>query len=179
MKTFLLLLVTSLSLFANAPSRKIQSISYRSNYGATIALIQLSDGSIWEWCPDIYSVNLLRNWSPGDEILIQVTNHSGFAMKNLNNTHYIPKVALSFNSYPLFPTVIASDSANGAIQLSDGTHWRIQFDFNKKTLLHWIPGDRIIAVKGVKNNYELINIDIPYDESNRCQIERFMEVAPY
>ena len=51
------------------------------------------------------------------------------------------------------------------------------YDFNKRTLYHWALGDRIVPVKGMHENFELINLDIP--QENRCQIERFIEVFPY
>lgn len=74
MKHFLLTLLLSTHLFS-AHTRTIESISYRSNQGATIALIQLTDGSVWKWSPDLYSENLLRRWNEGDQILIQAINH--------------------------------------------------------------------------------------------------------
>lgn len=177
MKWLLPLLFLSSLIFAEITPRKIESITYRSQQGATIALIQLTDGSIWKWSPDPYSENLLRRWEEGDEILIQSINHSGFGLKNLNKPHYSPIVSLSFNSYLLYPTFVGRDHCYGLIYLSDGTQWQILYDFNKRTLHHWSHGDRIIAVKGIQNNYELINLDIPHE--NRCQIERFMEVTPF
>lgn len=173
----LLFLLTICTFFANASTRKIESISYRSNQGATVVLIQLTDGSVWKWCPDLYSENLLRRWSEGDEILIQAINHPGFGLKNLNKPYYNPIVALTFNSYLLYPSVTSIDNCYGVIELSDGNKWQILYDFNKRTLLHWSKGDRIITVRGIQNNYELINLDIPHE--NRSQIERVMEVAPF
>lgn len=175
--TFSLCAATSKETMLNAATRKIVSISYRSNnQGDTVALIQLSDGSVWKWAPDFYSENLLRCWDKGDEVLIQAINHPGYGMKNLSKPHYNPIVTLTFNSYPLYPTIVATDTQNGMIELSDKTKWNILYDFNKRTLVYWAAGDRILAVKGVQNNFELINLDIPYE--NRCQIERFMEVCP-
>lgn len=187
MKYFLFLISVSCSLLAApkvnqeailiATTRKIVSITYRSNaQGDTVGLLQLTDGSIWKWVPDAYSENLLRCWDKGDEVLIQAINHPGYGIKNLSKPHYSPVVTLSFNSYPLYPTIVASDTQNGVIELSDKTRWNILYDFNKRTLFHWAVGDRVLAVKGVQNNFELINLDIPYE--NRAQIERFMEVAP-
>ena len=83
--------------------RRIDSIDYRSQQAMTIALIKLSDGSIWKWLPDAYSENLLRKWSQGDEIIIRVFNQPGFVLQNLSKPHYLPTVALTFNSYLLFP----------------------------------------------------------------------------
>jgi len=178
MKLLLILFTFCSFVFANSPERRtIESISYRSRSGATVALIELSDGSVWKWLPDDYSENLLRRWKEGDEIIIQALNHPGFALKNLAKNHYTPTVALTYNSYPLFPTVRMSDSCNGVIDLSDGTRWQILYDFNKRTLHHWEPGDRIITVLGLQNNFELINLDIPYE--NRGKIERVMEVIAY
>lgn len=175
-RLLILLIFLSFSLFADTV-RKIESITYRSQQGATIALIQLTDGSIWKWSPDLYSENLLRRWAEGDEILIQAINHPGFSLKNLNKPHFNPIVALSFNSYLLYPTVVSCDNCHGVIELSDGAKWEILYDFNKRTLHHWSAGDRIVAVKGIQGNYELLNLDIPHE--NRCQIERLMEVTPF
>lgn len=156
-------------------SRTVESISYRSYQGATIALVTLTDQSTWKWIPDLYSENYLRKWKEGDEIIIRVTNHPGFALQNLNQPHYTPIVALSFHSYLLYPYI--ANYEDGVIELSDGSQWDLIYDFNKRTLCHWSIGDRIIPVQGIQNNFELINLDIPYE--NRCQIERFIEVIPY
>ncbi|MDN3505754.1 MAG: hypothetical protein P0S96_00805 [Simkaniaceae bacterium] len=169
---FFLCVLSSLSAF----DREIESITYRSQAGATISLIQLNDGSVWKWSPDLYSENLLRRWEVGDRVLIQAINHPGFGLKNLDKPHYTPIVSLSFNSYPLYPTVKKCDNSYGVLELSDGTKWEILYDFNIRTLHHWTTGDRIIAVKGIQDNFELINLDIPHE--NRGQIERFMEVTP-
>lgn len=174
MKYLTLILFFSSVIFAN--DREIESITYRSQAGATVALIQLNDGSVWKWSPDLYSENLLRRWEEGDKVLIQAINHPGFGLKNLSKPHYTPIVSLSFNSYPLYPTVEKCDNSYGVLELSDGTQWEILYDFNIRTLHHWTPGDRIIAVKGIQDNFELINLDIPHE--NRGQIERFMEVTP-
>lgn len=162
--------------FFGQEDRYIESITYRSNHGATLALIQLTDGSIWKWYPDQYTENLLRRWEEGDQVLINAVYHPGLSLKNLDKPHYTPIVALTFNSYLLYPTVEKSDNCHGTITLSDKSKWQIVYDFNKRTLFHWAKGDRIIVVRGIQNNYELINLDIPHE--NRAQIERTMEVAP-
>ena len=156
-------------------SRKIDSIDYRSQQGKTIALIKLSDGSLWKWFPDTFSENMLRKWEQGDEIIIRILNQPGFLLQNLGKPHYNPSVALSFNSYPIFPSITQYE--NGVIELSNGTKWQLLYDFNKRTLYHWAIGDRIIPVKGINYNFELINLDIPPE--NRSQIERFIEVEPF
>lgn len=171
-----LLLLTSL-LSADVPlERHLQSIDYRTQAGTTIVLITLSDGSIWKWTPDIYSENLLRKWTEGDPIIIQAVNHPGFILQNLSKPHYEPPVALSFNSYLLFPSIVSYEKDLDLIILSDGSQWELVYDFNKRTLYHWELSDRIIPVKGVHNNFELINIDVPFE--NRSQIERCIEVLP-
>ena len=154
--------------------RTMESITYHSQSGQTIALIKLSDGSVWKWSPDFYSENLLRKWQDGDEILVQANCHPGLTLMNRQRPHYRPQVALTFNSYLLFPSL---DSVDGeTIYLSDGSVWEYLYDFNKRTLRHWALEDRIIPVRGAGENFQLINIDIPYD--NRGQIERFIEVLP-
>jgi len=153
--------------------RTIDSITYRSQMGATVALIKLSDESIWKWMPDMYSENLLRTWSEGDEILIRACNHPGLSLQNLSRPHYCPLVALSFHSYPLFPTIESIDDTT--LLLSDGTEWEIEFDFNKRTLNYWSVGDRIIPVRGIHRNLELINLDIPYE--NKAQVERSIQTT--
>jgi len=170
--TYLLLLTTAL--FSN--EREVESITYRSQSGATIALIHLTDGSVWKWIPDTYSENLLRCWRAGDPVIIQSINHQGLGLKNLYRPHYVPIVSLSFNSYPLYPTIRSADPVKGYLELSDGTKWELLYDFNLRALHYWTRGDRIIAVEGVQKNFELINLDIPYE--NACQIERFVHVAP-
>jgi len=174
MKYLILFILFSSLVFAS--EREIETITYRSQAGTTIALIQLNDGSIWKWSPDLYSENFLRRWEEGDKVLVQAINHPGFGLKNLSKPHYTPIVSLSFNSYTLYPTVENCDDSYGVLELSDGTKWEILYDFNIRTLHHWSSGDRIIAVKGIQDNFELINLDIPHE--NRCQIERFMEVTP-
>lgn len=177
MKKFFALLLLIAPLTAQVPlERTVQSIDYRSQSGATVVLITLSDGSIWKWLPDPYSENLLRKWTAGDPIIIQAVNHPGFFLQNLTKPLYIPPVALSFNSYLLFPSIENYEKELDRITLSDGSQWELVYDFNKRTLYHWAKEDRIIPVKGIHNNYELINIDVPFE--NRGQIERCIEVLP-
>lgn len=154
--------------------RYIDSITYHSQQGATIALIKLSDESVWKWSPDFYSENQLRRWQEGDEITILTDCHPGLRLQNRSHPHYLPHVALTFNSYLLFPSLIEVNKER--ILLSDGTVWEYVYEFNRRTLRNWELGDRIIPVKGVKENFQLINIDIPYD--NQIQIERYIEVEP-
>ncbi|MBS0629244.1 MAG: hypothetical protein JSS30_03350 [Verrucomicrobia bacterium] len=177
MKKILLLLLTTLLTAATPIERNLQSIDYRTQAGATIVLITLTDGSIWKWTPDHFSENLLRKWTEGDPIIIQAVNHPGFLLQNLSKPLYTPTVALSFNSYPLYPSIKDYDSTQDIITLSDDSQWVLLFDFNKRTLHHWAKDDRVIPVKGANNNYELINLDVPFD--NRSQIERFVVVLPY
>jgi hypothetical protein len=174
MKYLTLLFLLPILLIAS--ERKLESISYRSQAGTTIALIELDDGSIWKWTPDSFSENLLRRWETGDRILIEAINHQGFGLHNLDRPHYIPTVSLNFNSYLLYPTLRKADGAFGTLELSDGTKWEVLYDFNLRTLQHWTSGDRIIAVEGLQGNFELLNLDIPH--GNRGQIERYMEVLP-
>jgi len=175
-KILSLLLLTTILTAAIPLERKLQSVDYRTQSGATIVLITLNDGSIWKWIPDHFSENLLRKWTEGDPIVIQAVNHPGFLLQNLAKPLFTPTVALSFNSYPLYPSIKDYDTDLDLITLSDGTKWTLVFDFNKRTLHHWAQDDRIVPVKGANNNYELINLDVPFD--NRSQIERFVEVLP-
>lgn len=177
MKKLLLLLLPILLTAASPVERTLQSIDYRTSGGNTVVLITLSDGSIWKWIPDNFSENLLRKWAEGDPIIIQAVNHPGFLLQNLARPLFIPTVALSFNSYPLYPSIKDYNSKLDLITLSDGSQWVLVFDFNKRTLHHWAQDDRVVPVKGIGNNFELINLDIPYD--NRSQIERIIEVFPY
>lgn len=154
--------------------RYIESITYHSQHGDTLVLIELTDRSIWKWSPDFYSENLLRNWQKGDEVLIHATCQPGLLLQNRKHPHYMPRVALSFQSYLLFPSI---DSVNQeTIYLSDGSSWAYLYDFNKRTLRHWALGDRIVPVRGLRENFQLINLDIPHD--TRTEIERFIEVLP-
>jgi len=177
MKKILILFALALLTAACPIDRTLESIDYRTQAGNTIVLITLSDGSVWKWSPDHFSENLLRKWTAGDPIIVQAVNHPGFLLQNLTNPLYIPTVALSFNSYPLYPSIKNYDCIQDIITLSDGTKWVLVFDFNKRTLHHWAQEDRIVPVKGISNNYELINLDVPFD--NRSQIERVVEVFPY
>ncbi|NGX37429.1 MAG: hypothetical protein K1000chlam2_00585 [Chlamydiae bacterium] len=177
MLALLLILLTSIVSAENKLARKIESISYRSQLGATVALITLTDGSVWKWTPDTYSENLLRKWTEGDEVTIRVIHHPGFVLQNLTKPHYTPTVALTFNSYLLFPSLAKCYNGDGIIELSDGSKWELLYDFNLRTLHHWTLGDRIIPVKGSQGNFELINLDIPF-ESRSC-IERYIEVFPH
>ncbi len=156
--------------------RKIDNISYRSLNGATIGLIKLTDGSVWKWLPDMYSETLLRNWAEGDKIVIEVANCPGFILNNLSKPHFSPMVALSFNSYTIFPAISRYDKENNSIVLNDGSKWELIDGFNKRTLYHWTAGDRVIPVRGPYENYQLINLDIPFE--NQAQIERHVEVSP-
>lgn len=176
MKWLITLLFFTTTLFSQNLSRTISDITYRTQLGTTIGLIELSDGSTWKWISDCYSENYLRKWAPGDRIIIRIVNHPGFCMQNLDKPHYNPMVSLSFDSYLLFPAIKNYDK-EGFIILSDGSKWELLYDFNKRTLFHWAIGDRIICVKGIHNNFEIINIDIPHE--NRCQIERSIEVLPF
>ena len=160
---------------ADSYIRKIESISYRSQNGNTIALIKLTDDSVWKWMPDSYSEHLLRTWEDGDEIVIKVINHPGFLLQNLAKPLYTPIVALTFNSYSLFPTIKTVDLENNLIVLSDGSNWQLQYDFNKRTLHYWRVGQRIIPVRGVHDTLELISLDIPH--GNPCQIERSIPIG--
>lgn len=172
---FLLLLATC-SLFCNdSYIRKVDSITYRSQGGNTLALIKLSDETVWKWIPDVYSENLLRTWAEGDEILIKTINHPGFILQNLSKPLYSPTVSLTFNSYPLFPTIESVDLENNVILLSDGSQWELMYDFNQRTLRHWSIGDRIIPVRGIHESLELISLDIPH--GNCCQVERNIQIA--
>ena len=176
---YLLALFIFLSSFLRAEipiERTLEEIDYRSRSGETIALIKLSDGSIWKWTPDFYSENFLRKWTKGDPIIVQTVNHPGFILQNLSHPHYTPAVALSFQSYLLFPSIKGYETQHDIVTLSDGSEWQLIYDFNKRTLYHWSIDDRIIPVKGVHENYELVNIDVPYE--NRSQIERCIEVLP-
>ena len=174
MKTLLTFLLFTQLLSANIV-RKIESISYRSQVGNTIALIKLTDESVWKWVPDTYSENMLRNWKDGDEVYIHVGNHPGFALQNKTKPLYSPIVALSFNSYTLYPSLKKYITDENTIHLSDNTRWEVLYDFHKRNLVYWNIGDRIIPVKGPNDSYELINLDIPYE--NRSQIERSIEVG--
>lgn len=177
MKIFLFL-ITCLSSIAcgnvACKPRTIESISYHSQGGKTLVLINLSDNSVWKWSPDFYSENMLRKWQTGDEILIHANYKPGFILKNLQNSYYSPQVCLTFNSYLLYPFI---ESIKGkTIYLSDGSIWEYIFEFNRRTLRYWQIGDRIIPVLGEVENFQLINMDVPFD--NRSQIERYIEVFP-
>lgn len=177
MKRILALLISLSSIIeaeiACSP-RSVESITYHSQSGQTIALIKLTDESVWKWSPDFYSENMLRKWQQGDEILVQANCKPGLLLKNLHHPHYIPQVALTFNSYLVFPSIESIE--NETIFLSDGSVWEFLFEFNRRTLRHWSIGDRIIPVRGEIENFQLINIDIPFD--NRAKIERYIEVLP-
>jgi hypothetical protein len=177
MKRILLLIIT-LSLIIDAKiacsPRLIESVTYHRQSGQTIAFIKLTDESIWKWSPDFYSENMLRKWQQGDEILIQANCKPGLLLKNLHQPHYIPQVALTFDSYLVFPSIESIE--NKTISLSDGSVWELLFEFNRRTLRHWSIGDRIIPVRGEIENFQLIDIDIPFD--NRAKIERYIEVLP-
>ena len=179
MKTLLaiFLFLTSILTAETNLTRKIESINYRSQVGSTIALITLTDGSVWKWTPDIFSENLLRKWTEGDEVTIRVINHPGYILQNLSKPHYTPTVALTFNSYQLFPSLAKCENGDGIIELSDGSQWELIYDFNLRTLHYWAIGDRIIPVKGSQGNFALINLAIPFE--TRCYIERYIEVLPY
>lgn len=171
------LFLTSFLSAQDPVTRTLDSIAYRSQLGSTVGLIKLSDGSIWKWSPDTYSENLLRKWAEGDEIVIRAINQPGFILQNLKKPHFSPTVALSFNSYPLFPYIEQFDEESKVILLSDGSLWELLYDFNIRTLVHWAIGDRIIAVRGASTNFELINLDIPYEKRN--PIERNVQVTRY
>lgn len=170
--TLFVLLTTTL--FSSPYVRTIDSISYKSQGGSTLVLIQLSDSSSWKWTPDAYSENLLRKWQKGDQIVIKTVNHPGFILQNLASPLYTPTVCLSYNSYNLYPYIEEIDLREDHITLSDGSKWELVYDFNKRTLVHWSVGDRIIPVVGEADNQELINLDIPFD--NRCQVERSIQI---
>ena len=177
MKRLTILTLLFLSSLINAnETRTLVSIDYRSQIGNTIALIALSDDSVWKWTPDTYSENLLRKWSQGDQIIISASNCPGYTLHNLSRPHYSPTVALSFNSYLLFPSITEIDTDHSTLSLSDGSQWTLIFDFNQRTLLEWTREDRVVPVKGETNNFELINLDIPFE--SRCQAERSMQVQP-
>ncbi|NGX38835.1 MAG: hypothetical protein KR126chlam1_00150 [Chlamydiae bacterium] len=169
------LLLSSLLHANHTELRKLDSISYRSQIGSTIALIKLSDGSLWKWMPDPFSENLLRKWAPGDEIIIRTPNQPGYVLQNLSRPHYTPIVSLSFGSYPVFPSIAEINKELSQIELDDGSLWQLIYEFNHRTLYHWSEGDRIVAVRGMQENYELINLDIPF--ANRSEIERCIQVT--
>lgn len=174
-KLLILTLVLSLKLYSDdSLVRTIESISYRSQQGNTIALIELSDTSVWKWIPDTYSENLLRKWEHGDEVIVKTINHPGFILQNLSKPLYSPTVSLTFNSYLIFPSIENYDEKNYSLNLSDGTQWNLVFDFNQRTLHHWSYGDRIIPVQEENGVFELINLDIPHE--NRTKIERSVQV---
>jgi len=174
--TFLLLCILSTSLFGSEEyERTLESITYRSQAGMMVALIKLSDDSVWKWAPDAYSENLLRKWAEGDRIVIRTANHPGFILQNLERPHYMPTVSSSFNSYPLFPAIVDISSNRSEVTLTDGSKWELIYAFNQKALCEWTQGDRVVPVKGFQHTYDLINLDIPYE--NRCMIERSVQVA--
>lgn len=178
MKMFAFFLCTvSVSLFGHASyERTISSINYQASpTGTMVAQIKLSDGSLWKWSPDAYSENLLRKWAEGDQIIVRTANHPGFILHNVERPHYMPIVSLNFNSYALFPSIVEISKDRSDITLSDGSHWELIYAFNQKALCEWTPGDRVIAVKGYQHTFDLINLDIPYE--NRCMIERSIQVA--
>lgn len=174
MKHFLCLLLLLFQTALIGQDRTLESISYRSQAGNTIALIKLSDQSLWKWTPDAFSENLLRKWAPGDPIVIKTINHPGFVLENLACPHYTPIVSLTFNSYLLFPQLNGFDPMTSQIKLSDGSTWELAFHFHQRTLYHWSEGDRIILAHGEHGCCELLNLDIPYP--NKSQIERSVQV---
>lgn len=170
---FVVFFVTTIFGFSNT-IRKIESINYRAQGGEIIASIKLSDGSIWIWTPDTFSSNLLRSWKEGDEVTISTSNHPGYVLYNLSKPRYQPTVSLSFQSYTLFPYITNISPDRTIIELNDGSSWRLLYEFNLRTTYHWSRGDRMITTKGTRQNYELINLDIPFE--NRLSIERSIQV---
>lgn len=155
-------------------NRKIDSIIYRSQGIDMIATIKLSDESMWTWVPDPCSVNLLRTWKAGDEIIIELGNHPGFILHNISKPRYQPIVSLCFQSYNLFPSITKLALDGTFIELSDESSWQLLYEFNLRTLKYWSEGDHIIVTKGIRDNYELINLDISCN--NRLCIERSIQV---
>jgi len=174
---FLLFIILTTTFFAAPLQRNIEDIAYRSHNGATICLIKLSDGSVWKWTPDAFSENFLRTWNNGDPILIEAVNQPGFILHNLAKPHYSPQVALTFSSYTVYPSLRSYTATDLFVELDDGSTWELLDTYNKRTLTQWAQGDRIIPVKGSHDSYQLINLDIPYE--NRSHIERHIEVFPY
>lgn len=170
----LFFLFFALSLHASSISKRtIEKIDYRTQSGSTIVLIKLSDGSTWKWMPDKFSENFLRSWSSGDQVIIGVSNQPGFTLQNISNIRYIPTVVLTFNSYTIYPQISQLNETKKLVELSDGSKWRLLYDFNLRELSRWALGDRVIPVSGIKDNFELINIDIPHQ--NNSQMNRHLQ----
>lgn len=155
-------------------TRVLEKITYKEVSDGVRAEIRLSDGSVWKWTPLPYDENLLRKWMKGDEIFIKTLNHPGIALQNLKQPHYIPIVSISFDSYTMYPFIEEIGEECRSLILCDGSEWEPIFGFNVRTLHYWSLGDRVIPVRGLNGEYELINLDIPHE--NRGQIERTIQV---
>jgi len=173
---FFLLSIFTMTLSADCEfERTVESISYNAQTGNTVGQIKLSDGSTWKWTPDAYSENLLRKWTEGDQIIIRMGNHPGFILQNLQRPHYMPVVSLNFDSYLIFPCIESLGDMGKSIALSDGSEWELVYDFDLRSLTQWAIGDRVIPMKGFQETFELINLDIPFE--NHRFVERNIQVA--
>lgn len=173
-RLFLFLFLFTSLLKADSLVRTIKELRYEFDSAHSQVLISLSDGSVWHWYPELYTETLLSNWEKGDEVTIHASQHAGFVLHNLSKTHYTPRVALDYECCTLFPTIEKIERDGFILELSDGSRWELVYDFSRKSFLHWQEGDRVIPVKGNLENFELINLNIPYD--SRPFIERALQV---
>lgn len=177
---FCLMFVTAHA--AESYKKTFEKVEYISVGGKQIGKIRLSDGSVWKWTPEIYVENYLRNWMPGDEILIRNINHAGFALYNFSQPRYEPIVSLSSESFAKLLKISVISEDNLFLKLSDGSEWQLSLDFQRPIVHEWQVGDIVIPTKAVPNGYLLINVDVPYESHgyNRRQVNVYpaSELAP-
>lgn len=188
---FLLLMAAFCSLQANpAPySTSIQTISYRAAGSKTVAVIQLSDGTSWNFMVGTLEESLLAdleaNLPAGKEVFIWPYFHEpwyrlyfldiqGEWMNYRVGMTKDTKLYISNKILKIEKVLIkkggwfTSDVFGYHICLTDGSVW----DVNESSKGHWVlkqwkPNDKIIVVTTQDDkSWSLVNIDTTYQDSD-------------
>lgn len=137
----------------------VKDIHYQGDY----VQIELNDGSIWHWDAREMGEHLLRKWEKGDEVWLRDGDKPGFLLYNPSKPRFTPLVKLVKGSIGHLLEIDELSMDGSFIALSDGSQWKILYDFQNAITRQWEIGDLIFPTKYGRDDYELINIDIPHD----------------
>lgn len=167
-KAFFLILILTSFVYAKQIElvpyiHTIKDIQYKEDGALVFVLIELSNGSVWKWIPAEYSEHLLRKWEKGDEVWLRDSDHPGFMLYNPSKPRFSPLVTLVTKSQSHLLEIDELATDGSFLVLSDGSNWRLQYDFQNVIMRQWQIGDLIFPTKYGREDYELINLDIPHD----------------
>lgn len=153
---------------------------HKEEGGKTVYWIELYDGSIWRWSVDNCCEHLLRKWEKGDEIWLRNSDQTGFLLYNCSKPRFVPPVTLVSKSHTKLLTIDELSLDGRYLMLSDGSEWRLVFDYQAAITREWEIGDLIFPTKCPYDGYELVNLDMPYDprRPNHRHVNALLQNAP-